>query len=358
MTMRRTLSCLILLVLVFAVDAAVAEEEEAAQLAFDPRGTYIYDEAGSIDLEPELELNYLLWQKDVKSGYEVVIVYPANVLTLEEMGVWFDNHGVGKAGRDNGVVIFIFPDNTVYGLIGPGHDKITVSHLADYDDALEGLKDDKVMGTLNLVNAILDDIDDPVVIEEEESFGKKVGENFDVVIAWIAFLCMIVFAILVMKDGFQPSDLGFAAVVFVVLLLAFGLPAVFSEATAGVETDYGVITSTHPGSYPFTETHSVSNGKTTTYYTDTHIAYTNDVTIKSYNLRDYSYQYETRKYDGVSQIRIGEYRKLGLNAKTHKLIWEPSEFRAFSGGKTNRYGCPIDCISSGVAGTNQTAAVV
>lgn len=356
MTGKKMLACLFLCLIVFAMNAAAEEEE--AQTIFETRGVYVYDEAGVIDLEPELELNYILLQKDGVSGYEVVVVYPTKVLTLDEMGAWFDSHGVGKEGRDNGVVIFIFPDNTVYGLIGPGHDQITVSHLADYDHALEGLEDDKVMATLNLVNAILADINDPVVIAPEESFGEKAYDNFDIVMAWIAFLCMIVFAIMVLKDGFQPSDLGAAAVVFVVLLLAFGLPAVFSEATAGVETDYGVITSTHPGSYPFTETHTVSNGKTTSTYVDTHIAYTNDVTIKSYNLRDYKYQFETRKYDGVSGIQIGEYRKLGLNAKTHKLVWEPSKFRAFSGGITNRYGCSIDYEPSAKAGANTTAAAV
>lgn len=90
------LIALILLSFAFVTSAVTARED------FQERGRYIYDEANQISLESELGLSAYLWKLDVKSGYETVVVFPKEKLTVEQMGDWFNQHGIGKEKEETG----------------------------------------------------------------------------------------------------------------------------------------------------------------------------------------------------------------------------------------------------------------
>lgn len=94
----------------------------------------------------------------------------------------------------------------------------------------------------------------------------------------------------------------------------------FNEASANTEAEFGVITASHKDSHWITETHVVSNGKTTSTCTDSHHIYTNDVEIASYDYRTYGYQFESRDWDSARNRNPGDSLSLNVYVKNKDLV--------------------------------------
>ena len=99
--MKARIVIALLLLFAFVVPGALAEED------VKERGRYIYDDTDQLALESELALNSYLLGMDKKTGYEVVLAFPAESMTTESMTEWYNQKGVGKMTADNGLAIFM-----------------------------------------------------------------------------------------------------------------------------------------------------------------------------------------------------------------------------------------------------------
>lgn len=301
------------------------------------RGKYIYDDAGRLKLESNLVLSAYMWKSDLKTGYETVIVFPKEKMDVEAMGKWFDAHGIGKEDKDNGLAIFIYPDNTVYGMIGKGHDRIATPFLTTTAAAaLSGLDKDPTLAVFNLLSAVGTHLDKPTTFESVCNTGKWVFDNLGFIFTWLALIAVIL-VILQQGDGFQIEDLKIPAIFVALAAIFIIVPAAFSVVSSDTVREYGVITSSQTDHHHYVTYVTVSNGKTSSQVPVSHVEYTNDVSLISYDFRTHSYRFTTTDYDGAWGHQVGELDQLGVSAKTHELRWA-NNFDDNSGGKTNRMG--------------------
>jgi hypothetical protein len=333
-----------LFLLLLLVSSAFVTGTALAADNHQPRGRYIYDEAGRISLESQLGLSAYLWKLDVKSGYEIVVVFPkekpAPGQEVEWMGSWFDSHGVGKKDKDNGLAIFIFPDNSAYGMIGKGHDRIAVPYLSTFgSQALQGLDKDLVLSTLNLLNVLGKPLDEPTTTEQVKSFAFDNAGLIMTLVTLIAFVLLY----LQQGDGFQVEDLTIPAIASVIMLAIIFVPALLSMASSEIMTEYGVITDVHTDWHTYEEAVPHTDSKGNTYYTYvTHKVYTNDVGIITYDFQTGGYQFSTEDYPGAwNDHHPGDFVAVGTSAKKFAIIWADG-FNDKSGGTTNRYGTWMD----------------
>lgn len=323
-----------LILLSFAIVPGIASAKDPSE----ERGKYIYDEAGRISLEAKLGLSAYLWKLDTKSGYETVVVFPKEKLTVEQMGDWFNKYGVGKEKKDNGLAIFVFPDNTVYGMIGRGHDRIATPYLTTFGErSLRGLDKEFVLAVLNFLNVLGKKIDEPTAFEKAEGIGKAVIVNFDIILLWLLLISLLIL-LYQQKDGFQTSDLTVPAIFFVLAVVVFGIMAIGSEFSSNTGREYGVITSTKMDSDTYTETHCSGSGKDRHCRTEWHTDYINDATIISYDFREYQHRFRTKDSKWAWQRTEGELLQLGVNVQNHGLSWADAPINDISGGLTDRYG--------------------
>lgn len=301
------------------------------------RGVYIYDEVNKISTDSELSLNAYLWKLDQKTGYENVVVIPKEKMDIEQMEDWFNSHGVGKKDKNNGFAIFIFPDNTVFGMIGKGHDTIAVPYLTTSGKkSLQNLKDDPVFSIFKLLNSIGTKLDQPSITEKALTLGYVVSKNIDLIVYWITTICLLLLLIQ-QRDGFQMSDLILPGIFIFFSLIFIGISMIPDSAFGSVNEEFGVITSTNTDSYTFIETHSYPCGKNTCYRTEVHTMYTNDVKIKSYDLREYEYRFSSRDSKWSWSMNVDRVLAIGIS-ENNNLYSVSTNINDNSGGITERYG--------------------
>ena len=120
-----TLLALLLLTFVFTFFTTTSFAAENDIISISPKqDVFVYDEANLIDDNVEKDINQLLVALEEKSGAEfaVISIPSLNNLTIEEYSnKLFNKLGIGKAGKDNGVLLlFSKTDNRVRLEIGRG----------------------------------------------------------------------------------------------------------------------------------------------------------------------------------------------------------------------------------------------
>lgn len=308
---------------------------------YPDRGRYIYDEAGALATESEMSLASYLWRLDSKTDYEIVLVFPQNLMEEEEILAWFNEHGVGKKDEDTGAAVFVFPDNSVFVAIGSGNDKVSVTYSKTYGERIfKDFNDDPVLTLLRFTAALGGEIDKSAGTEVGGTFFESVKGNLNLILLWAAVVALVFFLVQ-QVDRFQPRDLILPAVVFVVLGIFFGASALGSSSALDTYGSYGVITSAKTGSHPWTHMHlhqvCTSTGKTTTCTTYTtphgHTMYTNDVTFLSYEFKEYGYRFETDQNRGAWNHEAGELDSLSIRIESGALA-SVGGLDDNSGGKT------------------------
>lgn len=255
------------------------------------------------------------------------------------MESWFNTHGVGKQGIDNGIAIFVFPDNTVFGMIGGTHDCIAVPYLTTFGGrAISGIEDDSVVAVLNLVSAISEKTGETVVTEEKED-GFLI-RNFDIIRWWVV-LFALVFFLYQQRDGFQWEDVKWSVAVLAAAFIILGASIALSETSSDMTREYGMITATTHGQYPYQTQTRHQVGDTVWYTYENHIMYTNKATITSYDFKDYTHVFESSDYPSCWNRKEGEYYQLNINTRTDDLYWT-EKIDDYSGGQTRRAGTWIN----------------
>lgn len=299
------------------------------------RGRYIYDYADRISTETELSLSSYLIGIDQRTGYELVIVFPSYKMNDTDIIDWFNEHGVGKEKVDTGASLFIFPDNAWFMSIGSGNDKVSVPYSKTKGDKiLQNLSSDFSLSLLRYIDALGKKIDEPKSTEVQ--IFNTVADNIDMILAWGALISLIVLLIQ-QYDGFQFCDLIIPGIIMLLLVFFVALSSVGSSEVTTYDT-YGIITSSFHDSYDYVTSH--------TYYVDDvpitvyehHTRYINNVNFKSYELKDYSYRFESTDNQGAWQRDIGEIDGITIHIKSGSLFGIFG-FNDFSGGKSIGDGC-------------------
>ena len=312
------LMCLAALAPISFVHASGDEEGDARI-----RGIYIYDERDFLPHDSEVALGWYLWNLDLKTRYEVVLVFPKEKLSEPQIIEWFNKQGVGKKNKDNGAALFVFPDNSMFMAIGAGNDKITVTKSKTYGERIfVDFEGDPVLTLLRFLSKVGGDVDKSTTVGKLGSLGETLWNNIDVVLLWALVLALILFLIQ-QYNGFQATDFILPAFVFVVAMIFVGLANIGGGSNPSSYTSYGVITSTHHSSHTYTETHQVctSTGKTTVCYPifHTHTVYRNDATLLSYELNGYKHQFASTDSKWAWQRDIGEVEWLRLGIEKGEL---------------------------------------
>jgi|GEM_PF-3458581 len=309
------------------------ESLKASQQTFTERGKYVYDEVGFLPLESRLALSSYLWQLDVQSGYEIVVVFPKSNLDEESIIKWFNAYGVGKKKKDNGAALFVFPSGTFFLAIGSGNDKVSVTYAKTYGEKiLQDFDKDPALTILRFVHSLNKEIATPTIQERTVKFGKEVIANLDLVFLWL--LVVVLIAFLVQQfDGFQWHDLIAPAALVVLALIFTGVCAISKNEVLDTYHEYGIITKTEHSEYHWVQMMVVSTGKSTTVIPIPHTDYRNDVTILSYDLQKYQCRFTTTDNDGSYDHQVGEFEAMVIGVTTGAL-WSVYEVDDISGGKT------------------------
>lgn len=327
------------LLLAFLVSLAVSVAGcGLAQNSSPTRGRYIYDDAERLPMESEIALASYLWRLDVKTGYEMVFVFPKE--QLDDKGVIdrFNKLGVGKSGKDNGTAVFVMPDNTVFVGIGSGNDKVTVTvSKTEGERIFQGLGDDPVLTYLRFASTIGGTVD---VAEGNQFAGDQVdwvADHFGVLLLWTAFLALLLFAVQ-QWDGYQPYDLALPGIVFLALFMWAGASAVSAKHAADTYSSYGIITSEKHSHSTYvvyvTESYPCGDKKTCTRTVPvTHDRYQNDVHFLTYDSKDYAYTFTTDDNKSAWDHHPGELDRLDVDIKGNS-VHNPSGVDDNSGGKT------------------------
>lgn len=307
---------------------------KAGQQSFNERGKYIYDERGFLPLESRLTLSAYLWQLDVQSGYEIVVVFPVSNLDENAAINWFNIHGVGKKGKDNGAALFVYPNNTFFLAIGSGNDRVSVTNAKTYGEKiLQDFGKDPVLTILRFTHSLNKEITKPTIQERAVKFGKKVVANLDLIFLWLLVLALIAFLVQ-QFDGFQWRDLILPSLLIIGTLIFTGICAVSKDEVFDTYHQYGVITQTDKSTYQWIQAIPHSDGKGHVWYTYIHHTdYINDVEIRSYDLKNYDYEYRTTDYQGAWNHVEGEFDVLVIGVTTETLRGA-GEVNDISGGKT------------------------
>ena len=302
-----------------------------------PRGKYIYDEAGFLSAQSRVSLSSYLWRLDSQSGYEIALVFPKSQMDEDAMALWFNDHGVGKKDIDNGAAVFILPDSSAYVVIGSGSDKVSVTFSKTAGERIfRDFKNDPVLTLLRFTSALGGKINESVGREIGGRLFDAIKNNIDVILLWAAVIALLFF-IIQQFDGFQPRDLILPIAVFVILGAFLGISALSSGSSPGNYKTYGMVISAKLDSYVWIEMRQVctSTGKTTTCYTIPvpHTRYTNDATILSYEMKDYKHQFWSDDSRWAWERQIGEVDSLTIGIENERL-YGVSMINDNSGGKT------------------------
>lgn len=313
---------LVIAAIAFLIPVSIAyagEEDE------DPgiRGIYIYDERDFLPHDSEVALGWYLWNLDLKTRYEMVLVFPKEKFDDSQIIDWFNKYGVGKAKKDNGAALFVFPDNSMFMAIGSGNDRITVTKSKTYGERIfADFEDDPVLSLLRFLSKIGGDVDKSTAVGRLGSLGETLWSNIDVVLLWAFVLALILFLIQ-QYNGFQPSDLILPVLVFVIAMIFVGLAQIGGGSNPSSYTSYGVITSTSHSKHTYSEPHTycTSIGKTTSCHTIVHVhtEYRNDADILSYEVNGYRTRFTSTDSKSAWERDIGEVERLTIGIEKGEL---------------------------------------
>jgi hypothetical protein len=312
------------IIIILVAGAFIANQAKADQ-GDSVRGHYIYDEADRLKTESELTLSNYLLGIDQRTGYELVLVFPTSKMDDQQIIDWFNQHGVGKKGKDTGAALFVFPDNSWFMAIGSNNDKVTVPYSKTYGDKiLKDLGNDFTLSILRYVDAIGKKIDEPGM---DKMAVDWVGSNLDLILGWAAVISFIAFLVQQI-DGFQWHDFIIPGILMLVFLVFVGANALMVSYSSEHYTDYGIITDTKKDSYMYVTYIMVGKTMVPVYHT----VYTNDVRILGYNLKEYGYRFSTTDFSGAWDHNTGEIDSLSIHLKSGSLDGADS-INDFSGGK-------------------------
>lgn len=185
MNKSKLLSVLIIFIIGFSVVAAKDySPSDIPNPNLNDRRIYVADPANLVGDAAKAETNSILWQLRQKTGAEVVLVVVPNTgeYTREQFAVkLFDEWKVGKADKDNGVIILIVPDQreawiaTGYGVEGVIPDiaaaKIVNRSIVPY------MKQENLDGAVKAVASdVANVLSDPVAAEELKSDQREAWE--------------------------------------------------------------------------------------------------------------------------------------------------------------------------------------
>lgn len=299
------------------------------------RGRYIYDYVDKLSTETELSISSYLLGIDQRTGYELIIVFPTYKMEDTDIIDWFNEAGVGKEKKDTGAALFIFPDNTWFMSIGSGNDKVSVPYSKTQGDRILGnLSSDFALSLLRYIDAIGKKIDEPKSVEVQ--VFNTIADNLDMIIAWSALISLAVLLIQ-QYDGFQPRDLIIPGIIMLILLF-FVLFSFTGPGEVTTYDTYGIIGSVHHDQREYTTVTYISTGKSTIPIYHHHTEYTNDVSFKSYELKDYSYRFVSTDNQGAWDHNVGEIDGMTIYIKNGSLL-DIFGFNDFSGGVTIGDGC-------------------
>lgn len=209
-----TLLALLLLTFVFTFFATTSFATENDIISISPKqDVFVYDEANLIDDTVEKDINQLLVALEEKSGAEfaVISIPSLNNLTIEEYSnKLFNKLGIGKAGKDNGVLLlFSKTDNRVRLEIGRGLEgclndgkcgRILDEYFVPYRE------EDKYTDAANLTtSAVLTVICEEYNIEIDNLDKVEVSDEEDVSI-WLIIILVIL--LIIIATAVQSSSGG------------------------------------------------------------------------------------------------------------------------------------------------------
>lgn len=330
MKIKYNLPIFLLMLIVFLAGSSAVLADE---MTYSERGKYIYDEADVLPVESELALSSYLWKLDVRTDYEIIIVFPKETLTEEEISQRFDQMGVGKKDLDNGTAIFVFPDKSVFVAIGSGNDRVSVAQSkTDGERILKNFDEDPVLSLLRFVNVLAGRLADPVSTEKGGGFLETIRENLPLIFLWALVLSLIAFLIQQI-NGFQKTDLILPIILLVLAGIFAGSSIVSGNNENACAKEYGVITNTQHRTHDWVEMRVISTGKTTVVIPIFHTDYINEASLLSYNLKPHQYVFKTTDNRGAWEHETGEFDALTVHIKDGDLVGVDS-FDDRSGGKT------------------------
>ncbi|MFA6097215.1 MAG: hypothetical protein WC788_06315 [Candidatus Paceibacterota bacterium] len=304
-----------------------------------PRGKYIYDERGTLSIQDTLFLSSSLWKLDAKTGYQTVYVFPKDNLTEREMAKWFNDHGVGNAKTETGLAFFIFPDNSVFGMIGRKHDRIGTPYLSYFSArSLAGIENDRTRALNNLTFDLKKELGVSATYERAYNTGKAVADNFHIIMGW-AFMISLFVLLYKQKDGYQSSDLVLPAIILVLTLFAVGIMSLGSnDSLPSYTKEFGITTSTKLKDHEYTERHCSGSGDDEICWWDRHTEYFNYVTITSYDFKVYNYRFYSKDNKWAWERKEGELLGLDVYIQGNSVSSVELPVRDNSGGRTEYMG--------------------
>ena len=196
------------IVLVFFTTPSLAAKNDIISIK-DKQDVFVYDEAKLIDDTVEKNLNNLLISLEEKTETEfaVISIPSLNNMTIEEYSVkLFNKLGIGKKGKDNGVLLlFSKTDNKVRLEIGRGLEgclndgkcgRILDNYFVPYRE-----KDNYTDGAYLTANAVIS------VISKEYNVDISGAENLDIpeddegIPTWLMIIIIILLIILKLYFG-------------------------------------------------------------------------------------------------------------------------------------------------------------
>lgn len=171
------------------------------------RRVYVADPEGLVSPAAKAEADKILWDLRQKTGAEVVVAVVPNTgsMTEEEFSTkLFDNWKIGKANKDNGVLILIVPDQraariaTGYGVEGIIPD-ISAKKIIDRS-IVPSMKNGDLNGAIVAVSKdVANVLSDPEAAEELKSSQAEAWDTSpDSPVSEEDFITLVIFVVLVL----------------------------------------------------------------------------------------------------------------------------------------------------------------
>jgi len=206
---------LLLSTLVFAFSGCTSETTDKKIISItDKEDVYIYDTDNCIDDEVEQKLNHMLIDLENKTEAEfaVISIPSLNNMTIEEYSSnLFNNLGIGKEGKDNGVLLlFSKSDNKVRLEIGRGFEgflndakcgRILDNYFVPYRE-----ENKYTEATENTVNAVLSAISEEYDVQIQDVQSVTIPDDSEEGLpTWVYIVILIILVILKIYFGGSSS---------------------------------------------------------------------------------------------------------------------------------------------------------
>ena len=207
---------LFLFLFILLCQLIVAKEYSPADISnpnLRDRRVYVADPANLISSDAKARANSILWKLRQSTGAEVVLVVTPNTgdYTREEFATkLFDDWGVGKSDKDNGVLILIVPDQreawiaTGYGVEGVIPD-ISAAKIINRSVAPYMKNDDLNSAVVTVAGDVANILRDPEAAAELKSSKKERWEEMpesDITTEdFITFIFCVIISLFIISVG-------------------------------------------------------------------------------------------------------------------------------------------------------------